>query len=80
VPTPARIESLNDLPEGANVVTPATTHERRRALLHCCRKPAYHIGRRGNILSTPRDIAENRENIPHPRNWKLPTLRAYSTR
>ncbi|MBQ0776491.1 MAG: MetQ/NlpA family ABC transporter substrate-binding protein, partial [Pseudomonas sp.] len=59
----SKIESLDDLPEGANVVIPNDATNGGRALLLLQKAGVITLKDQGNILSTPRDIAENPKDI-----------------
>jgi D-methionine transport system substrate-binding protein len=59
----SKIESLDDLPEGDNVVIPNDATNGGRALLLLQKAGVITLKDQGNILSTPRDIAENPKNI-----------------
>lgn len=58
-----KINSLDDLPEGANVVIPNDATNGGRALLLLQKAGVITLKDEGNILSTPRDIAENPKRI-----------------
>ncbi|WP_022963449.1 MetQ/NlpA family ABC transporter substrate-binding protein [Halopseudomonas pelagia] len=58
-----KIKSLDDLPEGANVVIPNDATNGGRALLLLQKAGVITLKDEGNILSTPRDIAENPKRI-----------------
>tara|TARA_R110000764_G_scaffold29332_3_gene68834 strand:+ start:1187 stop:1972 length:786 start_codon:yes stop_codon:yes gene_type:complete len=59
----SKIKSLDELPEDANVVIPNDATNGGRALLLLQKAGVITLKDAGNILSTPRDIAENPKNI-----------------
>ncbi len=58
-----KVESLDDLPNGANVVIPNDATNGGRALLLLQKAGVIGLKDAGNILSTPRDIADNPKRI-----------------
>ncbi|MEH6564736.1 MAG: MetQ/NlpA family ABC transporter substrate-binding protein [Halopseudomonas sp.] len=59
----SKIKSLDELPEDANVVIPNDATNGGRALLLLQKAGVITLKDAGNILSTPRDIAENPKSI-----------------
>ena len=66
----SKYKTLNDIPSGANVVIPNDATNGGRALLLLQKAGLIKLKDAGNILSTPKDIAEN------PKDLKIRELEA----